>query len=355
MIDTAAAYPGEHVSSTSFLTILAGFLLILGVAILCAFIWMGQGEQNDSGEPDVLGSRVTIREIAARFRTTWSPSTLGVSVADHQKQTPKGIGSVVYRIAWGFLAIWLFMTGVFFIISGAADSIENFREEQQLSASIYVLFSLLLCAAWIPVFRIHSKSTNEILEMTTAVKHLRKDQVIAKDPNGVDPFAVLPDHQELEEGKSAFLWVGFFILVVAWALALAATVQVRAWTLPSPQYGTLLFVAPGYGLLAGWLLYAASLNFGTAYCADSSPDGMRAVPEGSNPYAYRGSLWPIVVAAIALITAVSVPDPTQPVPLVLSLLFFTPRYSSNLWAVAVGMLGIVLATVHVWSLRSLQL
>jgi len=352
MIDTAAAYPGEHVTSTSFLIIIAGFLLILGVAILCAFIWMGRGEQNDSGEPDVLGSRVTIREIAARFRTTWSPSTLGVSVADHQKQTPEGIGSVVYKIAWGFLAIWLLMTGVFLIISGVADSIENFREEQQLSASIYILFSLLLCAAWIPVFRIHSKSTKEIVHMQKTIRHLRNVEEIAKDPSGVDPFAPIPDHQELEEGKSAFLWVGFFMLVVAWALALAATVQVRAWTLPSPQYGTMLFVAPGYGLFTGWLLYAASLNFGVAYCADSCPDGVRAVPEGSNAYAYRGSAWPILVAVIALITAVSIPDPTQPVPLVLSLLFFTPRYSSNLWAAAVGILGIVLGTVHVWSVRS---
>ena len=352
MIDTAAAYPGEHVTSTSFTIVISGFLLILAVAILCAFIWMGRGEQGDSGEPDVLGSRVTIREITSRFRTTWSPSSLGVSIADHQKQTPEGIGSVVYRIAWGFLLIWLFMTGVFLIISGVADSIENFREEQQLSASIYVLFSLLLCAAWIPVFRIHSKSTKEILELKRAVTHIRKVEEEVKDPNGVERFAVLPDHQELEQGKSAFLWVGFGMLVVAWALALAATVQVRAWTLPSPQLGTMLFVAPGYGLLTGWLLYAASLNFGTAYCADSCPDGIRAVPEGSNSYAYRGSLWPIVVATVALITAVSIPDPTQPVPLVLSLLFFTPRYSSNLWAVAVGILGIVLATVHVWSLRS---
>jgi len=352
MIDTAAAYPGEHVTSTSFTIVIAGFLLILGVAILAAFVWMSGGEQGNSGEPDVLGSRVTIREITARFRTTWSPSTLGVSIADHQKQTPEGIGSVVYRIAWGFLLIWLFMTGVFLAISGVVESIENFREEQQLSAATYVLFSLLLCSAWIPVFRIHSKSTKEIVEMKEFVKHVRKDAEIAKDPTGVDQFAVLPDHQELEEGKSCFLWVGFGILVVAWGLALAATVQVRAWTLPSPQYGTLLFVAPGYGLLAGWLLYAASLNFGVAFGSDSCPDGMRAVPEGSNPYAYRGSLWPIVVAAIALITAVSIPDPTQPVPLVLSLLFFTPRYRSNLCAVAVGILGIVIGSLHVWSLRS---
>ena len=142
------------------------------------------------------------------------------------------------------------------------------------------------------------------------------------------------------------------MLVVAWILALAATVQTRAWTLPSPQYGTMIFVAPGYGLFTGWLLYAASLNFGVAYCSDSCPDGVRAVPKDSNGYAYRGSPWPIAVAAIASICAFAIPDPSQPIPLVVALLFFTPRYRSNLWATAVGLLGIGLGVLHGWSVRS---
>lgn len=350
MLDTAAAYPGEHVTATSMRIVVAGFVLMLGVAILAVFIWMGRGEQNDSGRPDLLGSRVTIREIASRYRVTWSPSKLGVSIHDHQK--PDAAGSVVYGIVWGFLLIWLFMTGVFLVIAGVADTIENFREQRQLNAAIYVAIALVICAAWIPIVRIHSKSDKEIRELQAMTFRKRVDEKIAGDPNGIDPKARLPDHSDLEKGKEHFLTVGFVMLCVAWALALAATVQTRAWTLPSPQYGTMLFVAPGYGLFTGWLLYAASLNFGIAYCAGSCPDGVRAVPEGANGYAYRGSTWPIVVATIALICAFAIPDPSQPVPLVLALLFFTPRYRSNLWATAIGLLGVGLGVVHVWSVRS---
>jgi hypothetical protein len=350
MLDTAAAYPGEHVTATSMRIVIAGFVLMLGVAILAVFIWMGRGEQNDSGKRDLLGSRVTIREIASRYRTTWSPSKLGVSIHDHQKQTHAG--SVVYKIAWGFLVIWLFMTGVFLVISGVADTMENFREQRQLNAAIYVAVALVICAAWIPIFRIHSKSSKEIREIQQEVEHIRIIEKEANDPNGVEVHDRYPDHTELEDGKSAFLWVSFVMLCVAWAFALAATVQTKAWTLPSPQLGTMLFVAPGYGLLTGWLLYAASLNFGVAYCADSYPDGVCAVPEGANGYAYRGSSWPIVVATIACICAFAIPDPSQPVPLVLSLLLFTPRYRSNLWATAIGLLGIGLGILHAWLARS---
>ena len=74
MLDTASAYPGEHVTATSMRIVVAGFVLMLGVAILAVFVWMGRGEQKDSGRPDLLGSRVTIREIASRYRVTWSPS-----------------------------------------------------------------------------------------------------------------------------------------------------------------------------------------------------------------------------------------------------------------------------------------
>lgn len=352
MLDSAQAYPGEHVVETSTPIVIAGFLLLLGVAILAVFIWLGRGEQNGSGRPDLLGSRVTIREISARYRTTWSPSKLCVSIHDHQKQTPESNRSVLYGIVWVFLMIWIFMTGVFLIISGVSDQIENFREQRQLRAAACVTVALCICAVWIPVFRIHSKSAAEVREIQDAIVAIRADEQRANDPKGVDIRAPIPDHSELERGKTAFLWTGFVMLVVAWILALAATAQTQAWTLPSPQYGTLLFVAPGYGLFAGWLLFAASLNFGIAYCAESCPDGVRAVPQDANQFAYRGSVWPIVTAVVTLLCAVFVPDPSQPVPLVVALLLFAPRYQTNLWAAAIGALGIGLGVLRVLSERS---
>lgn len=352
MLDSAQAYPGEHVVVTSTPIVIAGFVLILGVAILAVFLWLGQGEQKGSGRPDLLGSRVTIREISARYRTTWSPSKLCVSIHDHQKQTHESNRGVLYGIVWGFLLIWLFMTGVFLIISGVSDQIENFREERQLRAAACVTAALCICAVWIPIVRIHSKSVAQVKEIQSTIVTLREDEQRANDPKGVDIRAPIPDHSELERGKNAFFWTGFVMLVVAWILALAATAQTQAWTLPSPQYGTLLFVAPGYGLFAGWLLFAASLNFGIAYCAESCPDGVRAVPQDANQFAYRGSVWPIATAVVALLCAILVPDPSQPVPLVVALLLFAPRYRANLWAAAIGALGIGLGVLRVLSERS---
>ena len=58
----------------------------------------------------------------------------------------------------------------------------------------------------------------------------------------------------VDRTKGIWLWIAFVVLALAWVLALAAAAQLQAWTLPGPQYGTLLFLAPGYGLFAGWLL-----------------------------------------------------------------------------------------------------
>ena len=328
----------EEVLDTSTTLVIAGFVLLLGVSVLASFAYMGRGEVDDDGRSDLFGSRVTMREITARYRTTWAPSKLFVSIAEHQRGDE---GSPVYGLMWGFLIAWLACTGVFLVIVGAFDQIKVVRAQRHLDATICVALALGLCAVWVPVFRLHSKSPKEVAAIQ---RTLRRQAPVASD----EP---LPDRTQLEEGKSLFLWVAFFILVAAWTLALLATVQIEAWTLPGPQYGTMLFVAPGYGLFTGWLLFAASLNFGIAYCADSCPDGVRAVPSEGSPYAYRASPWPIAVAGVAAAAAVSIPDPTQPVPLGVAILLFAPPYAANRWAAALGAFGIALGALRVWMLR----
>ena len=325
----------EDALDTSTSLVIAGFVLLLGVAVLASFAYMGRGERDDDGQPDLLGSRVTVREITSRYRTTWAPSRLCVSIAAHQRGDE---GSPVYGLAWGFLGAWLACTGVFLIVAGAFDQIAVVRAQRHLDAAICVALALGLCAVWVPVFRLHSKSPKEVQQALG-----RRAAVPSNEP--------LPDRAQLEEGKSLFLWIAFALLVAAWTLALLATTQIEAWTLPGPQYATMVFVAPGYGLLTGWLLFAASLNFGIAYCADSCPDGVRAVPSEGSPYAYRASPWPVAVAAVATAAAVSVPDPAQPVPLVLALLLFAPPYAANRWAAALGVFGVALGAARVWMLR----
>lgn len=328
----------EDVLDTSTSVVIAGFVLLLGVLVLASFAYLGRGEIGDDGRPDLFGSRVAVRDVTSRYRTTWAPSRLCISIEDHQRRRGGDEGSPVYGLVWAFLLAWLACTSVFLVIVGAFEKIKIVRAREHLDAAICVALSLGLCAVWLPVFRLHSKSPKEVAEVQRTLRRGGDER--------------LPDRTALEAGKSLFLWISFFILVAAWTLVLLATVQIEAWTLPGPQYGTMLFVAPGYGLLAGWLLFAASLNFGIAYCADSCPDGVGAVPREGSPYAYRASPWPIAFAAVAAGAAISIPDPAQPLPLVLAVLLFSPPYAANRWAAALGTFGIVLGAWRVWMLRS---
>ena len=360
MIDVLAAYPNERVVNSSPTTVGAGFVLILCVCLLGVVVWAGRGERLVEGaaqlpeweryRPDWLGKRVSVVEIADRYRTTWAAGAFWPSKETHQLPTPPGenSGSWLYTVTWIFLGLWLFMTGVFFVFAGAIHEIEVFREEQLLSGAICVGAALVLCGFWIVIFRIPFYSRSEKREIDAEVARIRQDMRAAKDARGVDPLAPIPD---LERGKGAWTWVAFWLLVVAWLLATSAALSVRAWTLPSEQYGMMLFAAPGFGLFSGWLLYAASVNFGVAYQADSYPDGVRPVPADGGKFAYRGSLWPIAVAAIAGLVALIGPEPAHPVPLIVALLFFTPRYWENIGAIVLGLLGVTVGVFRVWAER----
>ena len=85
---------------------------------------------------------------------------------------------------------------------------------------------------------------------------------------------------------------------------MAGSATLRAWTLPGPQYGTLLWLAPGYGLFAGWLLFAAALNLSVAISYNSYPSGTLPWPETRTEYTHRGSLWPPVLSLVIAVIAV---------------------------------------------------
>jgi len=236
------------------------------------------------------------------------------------------------------------MTAVFLVIAGATITIEVYREVALQDATLCVCAALAICTFWIFVFRVGSLTAAEKERMIAMERQRRTYTRSAAEPKGV---------YDIDDGaKKTYFEVATAMLVVAWLLVVVATAQVQAWTLPGEQHGMLLFVAPGYGLLAGWLLYAASINFGVAYCARSYPESVKSPPEDADGYAYPASLWPIAVAVVLLACAAAVPDPTQPVPFVVALSLFTPRYRQNMIAVAIAVVGVGLGVWRVWTLRA---
>ena len=128
--------------------------------------------------------------------------------------------------------------------------------------------------------------------------------------------------------------------------------MLRPWTLPGEQYGQLLFLGPGYGLLGGWLGFASMLNYGIAVCSASCPDGVAPPPSDEDSRAYRGSLLPVMLALVQLGVAVWLPDPAHAVPALVALLLFTPKYPANLGAAALLALGVGIGVWRVVAERS---
>ena len=336
-------HPPEDLVKSSGAVILAGFMLLASVLILASFSWASRGV-GPNGEPDLFGKHVTVREVAAPYRTSWAPGTFWPSKTAHsQVARSREEASPVFGPVWYFLTAWLGMSGVYLILVGAITEIEVFREQAHVRAAGCAALACCLCAVWPVLFRVGS--------------HAPPPQMTGKQQ--VEQFNMQRgDHERtaaaprVDRTKGVWLWIAFVVLVLAWALALAAAAQLQAWTLPGPPYGTLLFLAPGYGLLAGWLLYATFLNLGVAMSFDSYPDGVREVPaDGNTAYINRGSFWPLLAAVIVITCAVLIPDPVQPLPMGVVLLLFTPRYQTNLGAAALCALGCGIAAWRIVELR----
>lgn len=307
----------EYPELSSSVTAVGGVVLLFGVLALLVLIYCSRGERAD-GSADFWGLHVTVKEIDRRYRVNWAPGGFWPSPEAHSTQT-----SSLYSIVWGFLVWWLLETSVFLIICGMSSSIEVYRGDRHLVASVLIVIALVLCGIWMLVFRLGSLSDKQREE--------RKAKVIqAQERQDANAFFDVSQYE-----KKSFFEIAFGLLVVAFFLALGAVWHLRAWTLPGPQYGTLIFVAPGYGLFAGWVFYAATLNFGIVYCADSCPDNVRPRPEGVSDYVYRASLWPVFFAIVIGIFALAVPDPTLPLPMAVAVGLFTPRHSQHICAVAI--------------------
>ena len=323
-------HPPEPVAKTSALLVIGGFALLGGVTLLAIFAWASQGEKD--GKPDVFGKRVTVREVAERYKAAWSPGDFWPRDAFmHTKKTDKG--SPLFKIVWTFLTGWFVCVSFYLIFAGAIPAIEVFRAEAHLRASMCVAAAFCLCAVWPVLFRIGSTTGG----MATGI-------YATADDDGSDVPMSTSTHSKTKE---TFLWISFVVLLLAAIFAVAGSALIQAWTLPGPQYGTLIFLGPGYGLFAGWLLFAAALNLSTAISYNSYPSGTLPWPETRTQYTHRGSLWPPLLALIISAIAVLIPDPAIPLPTLVAIFLFTPRQKTHLAASFVCLLGIAVATALV--------
>ena len=328
--------------TTSFLVIVAGFLLLVGVGILGAFIAGSRISRDEEHGKDAFMISVTVSQIVADFNLTYMPRKFWP-----KKTTPSG-KSPLFSVVWTFLFLWIAMTGVYLILAGSLTAIEVFHEKDHLIAAGLVSLALVFCGLWMITFRIGSKTPHEKKMKEEEIRRLRADQIKAHDGKEIDVNQAI---RNIDSAKKDWFWVSFVVLSIAYVLVVTAAAMLQPWLLPGEQYGQLLFLGPGYGLLGGWLGFAASLNYGIAVCSASCPDGVAPPPTDEDSRAYNGSLIPVVLAIIQLCVASFLPDPAHAVPALVALLFFTPKYNANLGAAALLGIGIGVGTWQVLSQR----
>jgi|MDSW01.1.fsa_nt_gb hypothetical protein len=343
-----------------------GLFLLFGLAVLGLVLLLGGGSQP--GRPvDRLGFSISVKEVASDYKLTWSPrKRLNCAPRPKAGENDDG-GSILYTIVWGFLGVWLTMSAIFLILAGCIREIEVFRAQIHLFSAAMVMISLMLCAAWTIVFRLGSFTKQEKAAWRAAVQEGEENEkrVDQLDPEQKDArphyFAnASGQFDDINNKRRIWLWIAAIVLGVAWLLATVAAGSLGAWTLPGEQYGMLLFFGPGYGLYAGWLLFAFSLSGTIAVRAQSFPDGVSSPPKPTTTHGtdnidhvYPPSYVPVVFCALGALIAIASRDPAQPVPALIALCLFAPiKLKPNIYAAVICGVGIVVAAVLVWLKRS---
>ena len=333
------APPPEAMVKTSMLLVFAGFALLVSVVILAILSWASRGASGDD-EPDIFGKFVKVRDVFNLYKAPWSPGKFWPPDV-HEHMAQKNRGSPLFKIIWYFLVGWFVCAAFFLIFAGAIDTIEVFREESHLRAAGCVAAAWCLCAIWPIVFRTGWTQGN-VNKGGSAPTITAQTDASTEAVANVDP----------PKDRGVFLWLAFALLLVAATFAVAGSATLQAWTLPGPQHGTLIFLGPGYGLFAGWVLFAAALNLSTAISYSSYPSGVPPFPVNENQFTHRPSLWPPVLAIIIANIAVLAMDPAIPVPMLISILLFTPRNTTHFVTSGVLVLGIVVASLFVVANRA---
>lgn len=275
-------FPDESVVNSSSSVIEGGLVLAFGAVLLAVG----------------LTQATHLKGLFYRHRSTW------------------GASFRVIESTAVFLACWLLLSGVFMVMAGSIREIENFREDAQRRAGVLVTIATLFLLVFVYVTK--RQVTTEQIEDSVRGDARRK--------------------------PTTLYWFGVLSLFAAFVLAAVAASGVSAWTLPSQQKGTQLFLAPGLGLTAGTLLLLVFLSVEVGWSLDSRPDGCRDRPHDKDAsHAYLDSTLPVFAAFTVSIMSMASSDPSLPFPL-LAALIFSPKRRINLIAAGVCLLAVVVSS-----------
>ena len=324
--------PPEPFTRSSVALAFSSLFLLISVSVLAFASRATRGARD--GKPDLCGKRVTMREVSARFRHSYSPGRfLSNPLATHVG--PDAPPSHLYSAVWRFLSAWLAASAVYSFFASLILEVEIFREAQLASATISAAVAILLCALWLPLFRYGCYTDEQQAEHVKRVLAAHAEAGAGAD--GDAPIRPLGT-------RKWSLPTSLLAILVALIVVVNASAELQAWTLPSEhQIGFLLFFAPGLGIFGGWIVVAFTLSVGTTVSYFSSPDGNLARPTNLTPeerrHLYPPSLLPIVAATLVALYAFVVPDPALPLPLAFMLAFFTPTHTENIVAACIAGAG----------------
>ena len=313
----------------------AGFLVLAGIAILLGIGQLIRYSRN--GRPGV-----SLKDVARCYELTWSPR--GACPA---KDSAEPFGSPAYAIWWTTILLWLGCGAVYLIVIALVRTIHVYRETALVASAACVAGSLAVAGLWQVSFRMAGTRKETVERDVEATKKVRV--ALKDDGYDIDTEAPIMDTQR-ERRKKRWLWLSFCLLLLAWILALVAVGVLQPLTYPGNQYGVMILIGGGYGLYAGWLLYAMSLGVGIATSAESCPDGTTRRPPGVSS-GYPASMLPVVFSVVLLVVAVVFVDPVQPLVWIVTLLIFVPKYNPNIYALVISFVALVGGGVRLYLLR----
>ena len=339
-------FTSTHLLSVSVVLLLSVFLLIFTMISSAKRFGM---DGADGPWLQCLGLP-SLQEVADRWYLSYLPLRLCecLPVSVFGKSKVMASESPIHAIMWVLIFSWLAASAVYLIILAAATNLELFDDDAISRGVVFMIVAVLLSAAWPYVFRLGEMCSK-----------------------GVKTDAV----------QSNTYMVAMLLRIFAWIFSVMGIGEFKPMLYPGPAM--ILTVGIGFGLFSGWLLVCSLLSAGIYAQSLSTPEGNMpsegdtlptdSLTEKVSHIHLDETQWhrlrisrcvsffiriiaslPLMAAIIAFITALSLTDPLQAAPLLVSLSIFTRWLNKEPNAIAafVAFLATLISALQVADERS---